>query len=99
MMVLGLGVLDQAERSFPYARSSIRRWKTITEGAKWKHFPDVKQHFSADLVGKCVVFDIKHNAFRLIAIVDFVRSIVLVKAFITHAEYSKDRWKDECGCD
>lgn len=98
MIVLGLGILGDAERRFPYAKSSIRRWRTITEGARWKHFQELSQHFSADVVGKCVVFDVKHNDFRLIAIVDYARSIVLIKDFLTHAEYSKGRWKHACGC-
>jgi mRNA interferase HigB len=99
MMILGEGLLDEAQRSYPYAKSPISRWKTITEGAKWENFEHVKQHFNApDRVGKCVVFDIKHDDFRLIAIVDYQRSIVVVRAFLKHADYDRDGWKNECGC-
>lgn len=99
MKVLGIGTLDEAKRKYPYAKSSIERWKTVTEGATWKNFEDVKQHFNGpDPVGKCVVFDVKHNDFRLIAIVDYARSLVIVKAFLKHADYNRDRWKNECGC-
>ena len=99
MTVLGIAVLDDAKRAYPFAKSAISRWKTITEGANWRHFGDIKQHFNAPgHVGKCVVFDIKHNDFRLIAIVDYARSLAIVKAFLTHADYSKDKWKNECGC-
>ena len=98
MLVLGIAILDEAKRKYPYAKSAIERWKTITDGAKWRHFADLKQHFNApDSVGKCVVFNVKHNDFRLIAIVDYAHSIVIVKAFVTHADYSKERWKNECG--
>src|SRR5437016_9904240 len=82
MTVLGIAVLDDAKRAYPFARSAISRWKTITEGANWRHFGDIKHHFNApDHVGKCVVFDIKHNDFRLIAIVDYARALVIVKPF------------------
>ena len=99
MTVLGIAVLDDAKRIYPFAKSAISRWKTITDGASWRHFEDVKQNFNApDPVGKCVVFDIKHNDFRLMAIVDYARQLVIVKAFLKHADYTKDRWKHECGC-
>ena len=99
MKVLGIAILDEAKRKYPFAKSSISRWKTITDGANWKHFEELKQHFRAsDPVGKCVVFDVKHNDFRLIAIVDYARSIVIVKAFLKHSDYDENRWKNECGC-
>lgn len=99
MLVVGIGVLEEAKRVYPYAKSSIDRWRKIVEGAQWKNAEDVKKHFNGtDPVGKCIVFDIKHNAFRLVAIVDYQRSTVLVRAFLKHADYDKDRWKDECAC-
>jgi mRNA interferase HigB len=91
--------LDQAQRSYPNAKAAFQRWRTIAENAQWKHLIDVRKHFSADAAGKCTVFDVKGNEFRLIAIVDYVRGIVIVKYVLTHADYSKDRWKNECGCD
>jgi mRNA interferase HigB len=97
--VLGIGILDEAKRLYPYAKSAIDRWITITKGANWKNFVEVKLHFNApDAVGKCVVFDIKHDDFRLIAIVDYQRSTVVVREFLKHADYDRDRWKNECGC-
>lgn len=91
--------MDEARRDYPHAKPAISRWLTITEGAEWKTFEDVKQCFNApDRAGKCVIFDIKNNVFRLIAIVDYARSIVVVKHFLKHSDYEKDRWKNECGC-
>lgn len=99
MKVLGLGILEDAQRAYPYAKNSISRWKTVTEGADWKTPVDVKNHFNnVDPVGKCMVFNIMKNEFRLIAIVSYERSTVIVKAFLKHADYNRDRWKNECGC-
>jgi mRNA interferase HigB len=95
--VLGEGILEDARRTYPYAKSGVSRWQTITEGAAWTMYEDVKKHFSGiDSVGKCVVFDIKQ--FRLIAIVDYQRELVIVRGFLKHADYDRDRWKNECGC-
>ena len=41
-----------------------------------------------------LVFNISGNAFRLIVAMHFNRGLVFALAFISHAEYSKDRWKD-----
>jgi mRNA interferase HigB len=98
MIVLGTDILEDAKRRYPFAKSAIVRWKTITDGASWRHFEDLKQHFNApDPVGKCVVFDIKHDDFRLIALVSYARSTVIVRAFLKHADYDRNGWKNECG--
>jgi mRNA interferase HigB len=40
------------------------------------------------------VFNIRRNDYRLITAAHFNRQIVYVMRFLTHAEYSKDRWKE-----
>jgi mRNA interferase HigB len=41
-----------------------------------------------------LVFNIRRNDYRLIAVVHFNRQIVYTLRFMTHAEYSKDRWNE-----
>ncbi len=41
-----------------------------------------------------LVFNIRRNDYRLIVAAHFNRQIVYTLRFMTHAEYSKDRWKD-----
>lgn len=99
MTVVGIGILEEAKRTYPLARSALTRWQTISAGARWKTYQDIKQHFNGtDPVGKCVVFNVKGNDFRLIAIVDYQHAIVVVKAFLKHADYDREGWKNECGC-
>ena len=50
----------------------------------------------ADLVGKCVVFNVGGNKYRLITKVDFLRQTVYIKYVLTHGEYDKDKWKVDC---
>lgn len=50
----------------------------------------------ADLVGKCLVFNVGGNKYRLITKFDFLRQIVYIKHILTHNEYSKDKWKADC---
>jgi len=41
-----------------------------------------------------IVFNIRKNEFRLITAIHFNRQILYTLRLLTHAEYSKDRWKD-----
>jgi mRNA interferase HigB len=58
----------------------------------------VREIPSADIIGDCVVFNVHHNDFRLIARVRFRSHIVYVLKVMTHAEYDRTDWKAECGC-
>jgi len=83
------------------ARSSLSSWKAVVLAAKWKSFADLRRTFStADQVrvasGRVVVvFNIAGNRFRLIAAVHYTTAIVFALRFLTHAECSKDTWKDD----
>ena len=66
---------------------SLVSWQKICESAKWKDFLDVRCQFpSAHSVGDCVVFDIRHNRYRLIAKIYCGLSLVTVVSLLTHAE-------------
>lgn len=72
---------------------ALAAWAKVVEGVKWKHLADLKQTWaSADYVkaGKCVVFNIKGNDFRLTAKVNYRVGIVNIERVMTHTEY--DRW-------
>lgn len=45
--------------------------------------------------GKTVhVFNVKGNAYRLVTAIHYNRGKIFVLQFLTHADYSKDRWKE-----
>jgi K+-sensing histidine kinase KdpD len=50
----------------------------------------------ADLVGKCVVFNIGGNKYRLITKIEFLKQQIYVKFILTHKEYDKNTWKELC---
>jgi mRNA interferase HigB len=60
------------------------------QAAAWKTFPDVK---FCGLVGGKIVFDIKGNDFRLIAIASFEDEKLYIRQILTHEDYSKGNWK------
>ena len=74
------------------AEQPLRLWFTLVEKASWKGPADVKAVFgTADfLQGNRVVFDIKGNAYRLIAQVKYAPLCLVYIRFVgTHAEYDR----------
>jgi mRNA interferase HigB len=76
-------------------------WMQVIRSGEWKNFNELRQSIpSADVVDGMVVFNIRHNRFRLIVRViyvtwsksyrDWTKGQVLVGGVLTHAEY--DRW-------
>ena len=48
---------------------------------------------SADYVSPFTVFNVKGNKYRLITLVDYTECIIVVRDVLTHAIYSKGKWK------
>lgn len=51
---------------------------------------------SADLVGDCLVFNVGGNNYRVIAHLNYRRNEMFIRFVLSHAEYDKDKWKDDC---
>jgi mRNA interferase HigB len=83
-------------KKHPEAESPLKKWKQVVlaQGDEWTNFTDIKASFgAADWVEGKVVFDIKGNDFRLIAVVYFQDNKLWIRDIITHAEYDKGNWK------
>ena len=50
----------------------------------------------ADQVGRCIVFNIAGNKFRLVVVIHLNRGKVYVRQVMTHAEYDRGAWKGDC---
>jgi mRNA interferase HigB len=93
-------LIDAAPRHASAAKH-LEVWRKLVRAADWQHFAEMRRTFpDADIVEvesgrNVIVFNIRGNEFRLIAAIHFNRQIVYTLRFMTHAEYSKDRWKDE----
>ena len=101
MRVIKPSTVRAFERQHPDAAPGLDHWLEVAESARWKILQDVRQSFrSADEVkvesGRTVVvFNIGGNRFRLITAIHYNMQKVFILRFMTHAEYSKNRWKDE----
>ncbi len=55
---------------------------------------DVRADFpSADQVGDALVFNVRHNRYRLIVVAVYRVQKLYVKALLTHKEYDREEWK------
>jgi mRNA interferase HigB len=83
----------------PSSRSAVEDWLVIAKHARWKHFADIRRVFPhADPVrvksdNVVTVFNISGNNYRLITAVHYQTQLIFILRFLTHAEYSKGRWK------
>jgi mRNA interferase HigB len=72
----------------------VADWFKSATAARWDSIQDVRRTFpDADQVGQVLVFNIRHNRYRLIATVFFPARTIYVKALLTHKEYDREEWK------
>ena len=95
MIVIGTDIVEQyfrlraGHRGMKAARARYDAWRAIAEAAEWRTPEDVKKaHPKASILkGGRVVFNIKANDFRLIALVQYVEGILMIRFFGSHEEY------------
>lgn len=91
---------DSAEQ-YPKAAKYLTAWVKTVRAAAWRSLADVRACYpSADMVPvasrkQVLVFNVCGNTYRLIVAMHFDRQTTFTLRFLTHAEYSKDTWKDE----
>jgi mRNA interferase HigB len=97
MLVIGTDVVEgyftahAGHKGTKAARKQYEAWRAIVEAADWKSPADVKRaHPKASILkGGRVVFNIKANDYRLIALVQYVEGILMIRFFGSHEEYDK----------
>ncbi len=79
------------------AKEPLLAWYRLTKKAKWKSLAETRTDFShADLYLCCTIFNVKGNHYRLITKIYYERQTVLVRYVLTHQEYDKEAWKNDC---
>jgi mRNA interferase HigB len=78
-------------RGIKAARAQYEAWRAIAERSQWKSPEDVKRsHPKASVLkGGRVVFNIKANDYRLIALVQYAAGVLMVRFFGSHEEYDR----------
>lgn len=73
------------------ARSQYDAWLAIVRRAEWRTPEDVKRgHPKASILkGGRVVFNIKGNDYRLVALVEYRAGVLAIRFFGSHADYDR----------
>lgn len=73
MQVIHWGRARKFFKTYPQAEIPLKQWREASQKAQWANFADVRNTFaSADWVNGNIVFNIKGNDYRLIAIASFI---------------------------
>ncbi len=81
------------------AKGPLEARYRVAKRADWNNLADTKVDFPhTDPVGSCIVFNIGGNKYRLITKIHYRRKKVYIRFALTHKEYDKGRWKNDCGC-
>jgi len=92
--------LLEAEAKYPDAAREIKVWYKIASEARWQNFLDVLTVFpDADAVDGYLVFNVRHNRYRLITIAHYARvrdgrlthGHLYIRSFLAHREYDVRR--------
>ena len=96
MHLISAGKLKQAASRYPDAIKTIQAFCKIIKQAQWQSLIDVQQVYrDSEAVGSFTIFNIKGNKYRLILDIDYVEQVAYFKYFLTHAEYDKEKWKND----
>ena len=101
MRIIKKSTLRDLAQPYPNARAAIETWIQTVTHAEWKSLADTRQTYRhADQVtvasGSAItVFNLCGNGFRLLVSIHYATQIVYIRDFLTHADYSKNRWKNE----
>ena len=95
MLVIGTDLVEgyfaahAGHKGIKAARKQYEAWRAIVEAADWNKPADVKRaHPKASILkGGRVVFNIKANDYRLIALVRYRDGVLMIRFFGSHEEY------------
>ncbi len=77
-------------------REALNNWYQVASKAEWSNLLEVQQVFpTAEAVSNFTIFNIKGNKYRLIVSIDYPGQLIYIKYVLTHAEYDKEKWKND----
>ena len=100
MRIIHGGTVKSWASQYPDSAEALSAWLNNAARAAWRNLSEVRQvypHADSVAVGSgrtVVLFNIRGNRYRLVTAIHYNRQVVYTLRFMTHAEYSKDRWKD-----
>lgn len=97
MIVIGTDIVETyfqgqaGHKGIKAARSQYNAWRAIAGAAQWRTPQDIKlAHPKASILksGR-VVFNIKANDYRLVAVVQYEAGVLMIRYFGSHEDYDR----------
>ena len=89
--------LNKFAEKYPDTENALADWYHLIKQNNFTNFAELKAIFSStDKVGKLTVFNIGGNKYRLITKFEFLKKTVYIKFVLTHKQYDKAAWINEC---
>jgi mRNA interferase HigB len=99
MRIISKSALVRFWKEHPEAKLSLFAWYKTVRSSTWENFSDVRKTFRrADLYRDCVIFDVGGNKYRLIVKIRYRTKRIYIRYVLTHSDYDKNAWKDDCEC-
>jgi len=99
MRIISRNALVNFWEKHPEAKVSLLAWYKTVTSSEWENFADVRKTFRrADIYRDCAIFDVGGNKYRLIVKVRYRTKRVYIRFVLTHSDYDKDSWKEDCEC-
>lgn len=91
MRVVTFSRIKEFVNQHPETKIALEDWYFKTRKSEWKNISDIKKTFnSVDYIHNSrIVFNIKGNHFRLVAIVIFASQKVYIRFIGSHSQYDK----------
>ena len=96
MHLISIRNLRKDAAQYPDVKNKIDSWNATVKKAEWQNLDEVRKIYrDAEAVGNFTVFNIKGNEYRLMVGINYEEQTIFYKYFLTHAEYDKDKWKND----
>lgn len=99
MRIIAKSILTDYWNKHQKEKVSLENWYKVVQKADWSTSDEIRHTFnSVDPFRKnnrlYHIFNIGGNNTRVIVNIHFNTQIVYIRRVLTHAEYSKDKWKE-----
>jgi len=92
--VISVATINKHAALHADAAAELHRWHKATSRSIWRDLHEVRQLYpDADQYQSLLIFNIRHNYYRLIVKVDYRAKLIMVKEFLTHDDYMRGGWK------
>ncbi len=94
MNVIGARAIKRFAALHAEAADELMRWHKTASRSNWRGLVEVRHFFpDADQFKSLLIFNIRHNRYRLIVKVDYRAKLLMIKQFLSHDEYIRGEWK------